>query len=85
MIDKIQEKIGFLESYFNLKLNEKNGKNRLNSIKNQKSQKIQWYIKNNKKNKNITMKEEDISKKLRNYLFGFCGLDQPAIDSIAVF
>jgi hypothetical protein len=31
------------------------------------------------------MKEEDISKELRNYLFGFCGLEQPDIDSIAVF
>lgn len=79
MIEKIQEKIGFLESYFNLKRNQKNG------IKNQKSQKIQWYIKNNKKNQNITIKEEDITKKLRDYLFSFCGLEQPAIDSIAVF
>ena len=77
MIDKIQEKIGFLESYLKKKGN-----------KNQKSQKIQWYIKNNKNNKNnknITMKAEDITKKLRDYLFDFCGLDQAAIDSIAVF
>ena len=79
MIVKIGKKINFLKSYFNLKSNKK-------------SQKIQWYIKNNKKNQNknitmkdITMKEEDISKELRNYLFGFCGLEQPAIDSIAVF
>jgi len=81
MIKKIQEKIGFLESYF-----KKKG-NKTSNIMNQKSQKIQWYIKNNKKNQNqnITMKEEDITKKLKDYLFGFCGLDQPAIDSIAVF
>ena len=88
MINKIQEKIGFLESYFNLKKNEKKSiENQMKNIQNQKSQKIQWYIKNNKKNKNknITMKEEDISKELRNYLFGFCGLKQPDIDSIAVF
>ena len=79
MIDKIQEKIGFLESYFKKKGFQKN------DIKNQKNQKIQWYIKDNKKNQNITMKEEDITKELQDYLFGFCGLDQPDIDSIAVF
>jgi hypothetical protein len=86
MIAKIQEKIGFLESYFNLKSNDKNSpKSKKNKIQNQKSQKIQWYIKNQNKNQNIKMKEEDITKKLQIYLFGFCGLDQPAIDSIAVF
>ena len=86
MIDKIQKKIGFLKSYFNLKKNQNNSiEKQQNSIKNQKSQKIQWYIENKKNNKNITMKKDEITKELRNYLFGFCGLKQPDIDSIAVF
>jgi cation transport regulator ChaC len=79
MIAKIQEKIGFLDSYF-----KKKGF-KTSNIMNQKSQKIQSYIKNNKKNINITMPEEKITEKLKEYLFGFCGLEQPDIDSIAVF
>jgi hypothetical protein len=107
MILKIEKKIRFLESYFNLKKNEKNNfKRQKNSIMNQKSQKIQWYIKNKKNKKkdqnitnkeedqnitnkeeeqNITKKEEEIHAAFKTYLFGFCGLDQPDIDLIAVF
>lgn len=98
MIDKIQEKIGFLDRYFHLKKNEKNNfKRQKNSIMNQKSQKIQWYIKNKKNKKkdqnitnkeeeqNITKKEEEIHAAFKTYLFGFCGLKQSDINSIAVF
>lgn len=78
MIDKIQEKIGFLESYFGSNHKTRNF---------QKGQKIQLYISNTKKNKNknITVSREKITDELRKYLFGFCRLEQPAIDSIAVF
>lgn len=78
MDKKINEKIGFLRNYFS-SVNFKNKKF-------QQEQKIQLYIENKKKNnKNITFTQKEIQDKLKDYLFGFCGLDKTAIDSIAVF
>lgn len=68
MIDKLQEKIGFLEKYL------------------KKNKSIQNYIENkNKNNKNVQKTKEEIKAKFKEYLFEFCGLNPPDIDSIAVF
>ena len=57
-------------------------------------QPIQNFIENQLQKNNIrkqTPKRKvkllstEIHKRLKEYLFSFCGLDQPAIDSIAVF
>jgi hypothetical protein len=80
MIEKINEKIGFLSTYFT-----KEG-SKINEQQNQKNKSVQEYIENKTKNsKNVTKTKEEIHAAFKAYLFGFCGLDQPAIDSIAVF
>jgi len=80
MIQKIDEKIGFLSTYFTSKGFKKQEQ------QNQKNKSVQQYIENTTKNgKNITKTKPEIYAELKKYLFEFCGLDQPAIDSIAVF
>jgi hypothetical protein len=80
MIEKINEKIEFLSTYFTSKGYKKEEQ------QNQKNKSVQSYIENKTKNgKNVTKTKEEITEILRGYLFEFCGLDQPAIDSIAVF
>ena len=88
MISKIQEKIGFLDTFFwsaksPLTSQDMKNKSPLTS-QDMKNKSINRYIQN-KKNKNITMNKENISKELKNYLFSFCIKDSTAIDSIAVF
>ena len=78
MIDKINEKIGFLSTYFTSKGREEQ--------QIQKNRSVQSYIENKTKNgKNVTKTKEEITEILRGYLFEFCGLDKTAIDLIAVF
>ena len=80
MIEKINEKIGFLSTYFTKKGYKKNEQ------QNQKNKSVQEYIENKTKNgKNVTKTKEEIHAAFKTYLFEFCGLDQPDIDSIAVF
>jgi len=80
MIDKINEKIGFLSTYFTKKGFKKNEQQK------QKNKSVEEYIENKTKNsKNVTKTKEEIHAAFKAYLFEFCGLDQPAIDSIAVF
>jgi hypothetical protein len=80
MIDKINEKIEFLSTYFTKKRFKKNEQ------QNQKNKSVEEYIENKTKNsKNVTKTKEEIHAAFKTYLFEFCGLDQTAIDSIAVF
>jgi hypothetical protein len=80
MIEKINEKIGFLSTYFTKKGFKKNEQ------QNQKNKSVEEYIENKTKNsKNVTKTKEEIHTAFKTYLFGFCGLEQPDIDSIAVF
>jgi hypothetical protein len=80
MIDKINEKIEFLSTYFTKKGFKKNEQ------QNQKNKSVEEYIENKTKNsKNVTKTKEEIHAAFKTYLFEFCGLDQTAIDSIAVF
>lgn len=80
MIEKINEKITFLSTYFKSKGNNRE-KQQI-----QKNRSVQSYIENKTKNgKNVTKTKEEITEILRGYLFEFCGLDKTAIDSIAVF
>ena len=83
MIKKITQKITDLNIY-----------NKKNKPDPELSQSIQNFIENQLQKNNIrkqTPKRKvkllstEIHKRLKEYLFGFCGLDQPAIDSIAVF
>ena len=84
MIEKINEKISFISTYFTKKGVKKNEQQY------QKNKSVQEYIENKNKNgKNIMKTKEEIYAALKKYLFEFCGLDSgldsTGIDSIAVF
>jgi hypothetical protein len=63
----------------------KNSQNIINKSVQEHTENKNKNSQNITKTKNITMKKTEIYAELKKYLFGFCGLEQPDIDSIAVF